>query len=469
MNQQARRKFNDYETQSSLTKDFQKLFQIRPIQDSQAQRVLEVEKSSTANAYLSSSLPNGPQGAAASEDDLEECPISVFSKVISKEGQLFSSTALFQMLYLQPEILVLKLIDCGITAIECKCIASNPHASSVELLDLSCNPIKLTGFLNLISKSSSRLQNVRELNLYLCQINADQIPIVGELLFNGKKIDQTNLIKLNLSHNKLGQLASHILGSWIQIDNLHHLQLEDCELEEPAQELLALSVQFMWDLKMMNLSCNTLKTEHLSLLFDGMRKLLTFPSLILEKCSFTEGLSFNQGKQEYGYLTELDMSLTPLSEEDCINLSEARCLQGLKLLKLEQCQLTSTSFKHIVGSTIIINLEILLVQKNHIERVKVKILRNFKPELLFMRLKLLDIRDNPIEQCQMHMCYGWQFSQTVILGWDKDNSLNSYHFDMEERFLQFRRGQKDYSLPNYPKPIHITTANALQLDLADDI
>ena len=65
-------------------------------------------------------------------------------------------------------MLELRLTNCNLIAVDCIKIALNSKLSQLRALDLSCNPIKMTGFLNLVGAESSVLRNLIRLELFDC-------------------------------------------------------------------------------------------------------------------------------------------------------------------------------------------------------------------------------------------------------------------------------------------------------------
>jgi hypothetical protein len=67
-------------------------------------------------------------------------------------------------------LLELRLSSCKIMTQECLQIAGSPIAQNLRSLDLSCNPIKLQGLLNLLDPRLSQLRFLRKLELFYCNI-----------------------------------------------------------------------------------------------------------------------------------------------------------------------------------------------------------------------------------------------------------------------------------------------------------
>lgn len=80
-------------------------------------------------------------------------------------------------------LLELRLSSCKILTQECLQIASSPIAQNLRSLDLSCNPIKFQGLLNLLDPRVSQLRFLRKLELYYCGI-------VGAQQFESLSMDQ---------------------------------------------------------------------------------------------------------------------------------------------------------------------------------------------------------------------------------------------------------------------------------------
>jgi hypothetical protein len=73
------------------------------------------------------------------------------------------------------ELLELRLCDCKLIAPECRDLASNSNLKHLRVLDLSCNPIRVSGFLSLLDKNVSHLENLERLDVYMCSINQEQL------------------------------------------------------------------------------------------------------------------------------------------------------------------------------------------------------------------------------------------------------------------------------------------------------
>jgi hypothetical protein len=72
-----------------------------------------------------------------------------------------------------PQMLELRLSSCGLISIECDLLARSPASQHLRSLDLSCNPIRLQGLLQLMQQESN-LIFLNKLELYYCSINANQ-------------------------------------------------------------------------------------------------------------------------------------------------------------------------------------------------------------------------------------------------------------------------------------------------------
>jgi hypothetical protein len=69
----------------------------------------------------------------------------------------------------------LRLSSCNIISSECLSIAQNPHFRYLQSLDLSCNPIKLSGLLHLIDSKTSNLSNLKRIDMYYCGISGSSL------------------------------------------------------------------------------------------------------------------------------------------------------------------------------------------------------------------------------------------------------------------------------------------------------
>jgi len=99
-----------------------------------------------------------------------------------KRVDFFNILFPFKLMETVSTLLELRLSSCKILTQECLQIASSPIAQSLRSLDLSCNPIKLQGLLNLLDPRVSQLRFLRKLELFYCSI-------VGALQFESLSMD----------------------------------------------------------------------------------------------------------------------------------------------------------------------------------------------------------------------------------------------------------------------------------------
>ena len=104
-------------------------------------------------------------------------------------------------------ILELHLVNCKLLTNDCADLSKNTHLRHLRNLNLSCNPIKLQGLLNLLSLKDSNLGNLEKLHLYFCGISRAQAVLVPSAEFDKPRIKLKKLTDLNLSYNAIGLLA----------------------------------------------------------------------------------------------------------------------------------------------------------------------------------------------------------------------------------------------------------------------
>ena len=127
----------------------------------------------------------------------------------------------------------LRLCDCRIISQECKLIAQNEKLRHLKVLDLSCNPIRLSGFFALLNDSNSILRNLERLELYLCSINHDQIQILTATAMQQVNIKFSKLTYVNMSFNNLGPNLSKMIvcqDFGLLNGSLKDLYLSECNI-----------------------------------------------------------------------------------------------------------------------------------------------------------------------------------------------------------------------------------------------
>ena len=261
----------------------------------------------------------------------------------------------------------LRLCDCRIISQECKLISQNEKLRHLKVLDLSCNPIRLSGFLALLNDSTSILRNLERLELYLCSINHDQIKILTANAMQQVNIKFSKLTYVNMSFNNLGPNLSKMIvcqDFGLLNGSLKDLYLSECNIKDSKfMNFLAETMQFTPSLEYLDLSFNGFNMGFSRLYKALHQHCSTFHSLVLEGNQFNK-INFSIELRYTRLLERLDLSNISLNEESVKQLSGQRCHRNLKYLKLEKCQLTSAGFRYIVLSFHLESLAILLVANN---------------------------------------------------------------------------------------------------------
>ena len=137
------------------------------------------------------------------------------------------------MRLLSTQLLELRLCDCRLLAPECRALACSPSIVNLRMLDLSCNPVRLPGFLALIESETSHLKNLESLDLYMCSISHSQLKLLPPTCLRQKCIVFDRLAYLNLSFNKLGPLLTELILNPIfglAREGLKELYLSECQI-----------------------------------------------------------------------------------------------------------------------------------------------------------------------------------------------------------------------------------------------
>ena len=150
---------------------------------------------------------------------------------INIESVLLPQKVLMKLLSTQ--LLELRLCDCRLLAPECKALACSPSVANLRMLDLSCNPLRLPGFLALLESETSHLKQLESLELYMCSISHSQLKLLPPTCLKQKCIIFEKLTYLNLSFNKLGPLLSELIlnpNFGLARSCLRDLYLSECQI-----------------------------------------------------------------------------------------------------------------------------------------------------------------------------------------------------------------------------------------------
>lgn len=135
-------------------------------------------------------------------------------------------------------ILELQLNSTFLTASECLVLAGNKQLSQLKHLDLSCNPITITGLLNLVHPRRSSFDKLISLTLYNCEVDYTQAYLVSNDNLTECRVNFC-LRSLNLSHNSLSYLLNYVSELGLINPELEKLMLVNCALDD--EQVLKLS------------------------------------------------------------------------------------------------------------------------------------------------------------------------------------------------------------------------------------
>ncbi len=197
-------------------------------------------------------------------------------------------------------------------------LAGQKSLSQLRALDLSCNPIKVSGLLNLFDEETSYLSELRKLELFYCHLNEKQIDSLAVEQLERPQLQLLQLQHLNLSYNKLGELSDILLtpdSHFFQSMDLETLMLVECNLEDEFIEKTLVKVLPRFQgLRSLDLSHNFLERSYKQLMCTLYMHNTMITNVSLSSCQFYmhRGLDLIVDKiQDYDgfyYLKRLDLS-----------------------------------------------------------------------------------------------------------------------------------------------------------------
>ena len=132
-------------------------------------------------------------------------------------------------------------------------------------------------------------------------------------------------------------------------------------------------------------------------------------------------------------MTRLDLSENPMTIYAIRIMADSNTLARLRLLMLSKCGVTSEGLMTLVNSSVMTNLEVLLLPFNLITHIKGFCLEySSKAEFkhlqrinLRMQLAVLDVRGNPLEG-EAYKLFDTFFKKTVIFLWHSKYEISNY-------------------------------------------
>ena len=125
----------------------------------------------------------------------------------------------------------LRLNSTFLTASECLVLSANPKLATLRTLDLSCNPITVLGFINLVHPRRSSFRSLTSLALFNCEIDFAQSYLISNDNLDDCKVN-FSLRSLNLSHNNLSFLLNYVIELHLINNDLQKLMLVNCAVDD---------------------------------------------------------------------------------------------------------------------------------------------------------------------------------------------------------------------------------------------
>ncbi|CDW71067.1 leucine-rich repeat-containing protein typical subtype [Stylonychia lemnae] len=359
------------------------------------------------------------------------------------ENVIFPFATLFQVLQPRQILVELRLSGCKILPSECQDIASNPVFRQLRSLDLSCNPIKLTGLLYLLNAEYSCLSNLRRLVLFSCKIKNSQLNEVPMKEFQAAKISLHQLNYLNISYNNLGNLGN----SFVQKDfgliegrSLESLLMVECSLDDEfvLKSLINQLSRFI-NLFEVDISHNFFEESYQALMkgFQKHCNILTNINLVSNKflTKPLADMTIQKISNQMGFiqLKRLDLSSSLKGDMQVQFIAESSAFVNLEYLKLRNCQITADGLLQLFESKHLRRLQYLLVPKNNIIQIKAPFndMKDATELQIFrytMKLQLLDIRQNPIKSSYLRYQMPKKFLIYAVILCENQQVMNSTLF-----------------------------------------
>ncbi|XP_029885071.1 leucine-rich repeat-containing protein 31 isoform X3 [Aquila chrysaetos chrysaetos] len=241
---------------------------------------------------------------------------------------------------------LLKITDCNLTAKDGESLdTALQHLAELRKLDISCNKEIGGGFKDSTAHLAS-LKNLEVLDLHQCCVTEEDVTVLSQVIPL-----LSSLQELNLSSNKsVGVSSDPLLGRLRFLPKLKSVVISNCGLGEESFSSLAEAALHLPELEILDLSWNKCVGGNLKLLLGALKLATEIQVLRLSSCNLvaedlalltllTEDghlarlrkldLSYNNSISDEGWvifcqglavfkeLSELDVSLRPLSCRDC--------------------------------------------------------------------------------------------------------------------------------------------------------
>jgi hypothetical protein len=224
------------------------------------------------------------------------------------------------------------------------------------------------------------LELVQTLDLQACGLSAEQL----RRLLDCKKISQ--VVRLNLRDNFLGNLGATLLAQNDRLGNLMDLSLWGCQINREGAQNLALAAN-LTNLKKLNMRNNPLMREGAQHILESAR-LSCLDTLVLQRIHFNDGpFASNPG---WPRLRMLYLGSNRIGPEVLRALVSSNRLNGLEYLELNGNLIRSLGAKILATAHHWPKLQTLELRDNRIGPGGARMLKNMS----LPGLKLFDIRDN---------------------------------------------------------------------------
>jgi hypothetical protein len=142
--------------------------------------------------------------------------------------------------------------------------------------------------MHLLDPKLSVLANLKSLTLFHCEILEEQKESLPQDALKEKKLEMLNLMSLNLSYNKLGQLAHYIIQPHFGLCSkmLESLYLVDSELDDKFAREFIKQVPLLISLRDIDLSHNNLESCFKEILNAMQNNCEYLSNLSLASCKF---------------------------------------------------------------------------------------------------------------------------------------------------------------------------------------